>query len=139
MPDRQNIDCSQLDVGYEFPPAEFHFEQATVVAYIRAVGEDSSLYKEVNLVPPMAVAAFAMKALAENMGLSEGSVHVTQELEFKETVNITDNLISRSKVSRKQVRGGFHLLNIDLGVFNQNQKQVLTGRMGFILPQKVGK
>lgn len=139
MSDRQKIDCSQLEVGYEFPPASFCFEQSAIAAYIRVVEEDSRLYNDSNLVPPLAVAAFAMKVLAENMGLSEGSVHVTQELEFKETVSAGDNLISRSRVSRKQVRGGFHLLNIDLSVFNQNQKQVLAGRMGFILPQKTGK
>jgi hypothetical protein len=40
-------------------------------------------------------------------------------------------------VSRKVDRGGLRLMNTDITVTNQNQEQVLTGKVGFVLPERL--
>ena len=51
---------------------------------------------------------------------------------------VNDTLVSYARVNRKQSRGKFHMLTIDLNVFNQKQKLVLAGKTSFIIPQPDG-
>ena len=84
----------------------------------------------------MAIAAYAMAVLSQGISLPPGTIHVSQELEFIDTVSVNDSLTSHARVGRKQSRGKFHLLAIDLNVFNQNQQAVLAGKTTFILPEQ---
>lgn len=133
-PKQQKIKYSQLEAGYEFPPSSYKLASSIVATYLKAVGETSSLHQDTEIVPPMAVAAYAMAALLEGICLPPGAIHVSQELEFIGTVSINDTLTSYTKVSRKRDRGRFHVLTIDLNVFNQKQEAVLAGKTSFILP-----
>ncbi len=131
----QKIDYSELDVGYEFPKTTFNLTSAMVADYVAAVGETSSLYQDYKLVPPMAIAAFAMATLAKGLSLPSGAIHVSQEIEFLGTVSTSDIITSHARISRKQKRSVFHLLTIDFHAFNQDNKAILAGKTEFILPQ----
>jgi len=102
--------------------------------YLKAVEEESVIYRGTGLVPPMAVAALALKALADAISMPPGTVHVSQEFDFMATVNINDVLTSRARVNRVQERGKLHLVNVDINVTNQENRPVLSGKTGFILP-----
>ena len=134
MTEKQKVEFDQLEAGYEFPPSSYKLDASTVSTYLKAVDESSSLYQDTGLVPPMAIVASAMAALAECISMPPGAIHVSQELEFKDTVNISDSLTSNARVNRKQSRGKLHLLVVDLNISNENQKIVLTGQTSFILP-----
>ena len=136
MSEKQKIKYSQLEAGYEFPPSSYKLDTSIVSTYLKAVEDTSRLYQDNELVPPMVVAAYAMAALSQGICLPPGAIHVSQELEFIGTVSVNESLISCARVSRKQSRGKFHLLAIDLNVFNQNQKVVLAGKTSFILPEQ---
>ena len=136
MSDKPKIEYSQLEAGYEFSPSRYKLHASTVSTYLKAVEDESRLYQDTNLVPPTAVAAYAMTALADGICLPPGTIHVSQEFEFMDTVNVNDSLISYARVSQKQSRGKFQLLVIDFNIFNQNQKAVLAGKTSFILPEQ---
>jgi acyl dehydratase len=131
----QNVDYSKLEVGYEFPPTTFRLDSSLVADYIAAVGETSPVYRGSKLVPPMAIAAFAMAALSKGFSLQSGAIHVSQEMEFINTVSTGDIITSHAKVSRKQKRSIFHILTIDFHAVNQDDKAVLAGKTEFILPE----
>jgi acyl dehydratase len=105
-----------------------------VELYLNAVKESNDLYRVKGLVPPMAVTAYAMAALSKSISMPAGTIHVTQELDFLGLVKIGDTITCNSTVSRKQDRGGLHIMSTDIDVINQNQIKVLKGRVGFILP-----
>ncbi len=133
------VDYSQLEVGYEFSLSHYKLDSSSVSTYLKAVEDTSSLYRDTELVPPMAVAAYAMAAFIRGICLPPGTIHVSQEFEFIDTVSVGDTLISCARVSRKQSRGKFRLLAIELSVSNQRQKTVLAGKTSLMLPeQKVG-
>ena len=136
MSEEQKVKYSQLEAGYEFPPRSYKLDASIVSTYLKAVEDTSRLYQDTKLVPPTAVAAYALVALSQGIYLPPGTIHVSQALEFIDTVSVNDSLSSYAKVSRKQSRGKFCLLAIDLNVFNQNQKAVLTGKTTFILPEQ---
>ncbi len=131
----RKIDYDHLVVGYEFPPSSYKLDSSMVSTYLKAVEDTSRLYQDTELIPPMAIAAYAMVALSEGICLPPGTIHISQELEFIDTVSTNDTLTSYAKVSRKQGRGKFHLLTVNLNVFNQRQKAVLAGKTSFMLPQ----
>lgn len=135
MPKELKLEYNQLEVGYEFPASSYQLARSMVATYLEAVEETSNLYQDAELVPPMAIAAYAMAALSESICLPPGTIHVSQELEFTGTVSVKDTITSYARVSRKQSRGKFHLLTIDLNVLNQRQKAVLAGKTSFILPE----
>ncbi|MBI4180774.1 MAG: MaoC family dehydratase N-terminal domain-containing protein [Chloroflexi bacterium] len=135
MPEEPEITFSQLEVGYQFPPRRFQLDRVTVADYLKAVEDESRLYQDTDLVPPMAVAACALKALTEDVTLPPGTIHLSQELQFMAGVSVSDNLTNQARVSRQQRRGKLHLLDIKLNVFNQNQEKVLDGTSSFMLPE----
>ena len=134
MPDEQKIEYDQLEVGYEFLSGSYKLDYSIVSVYLKAVENGNSLYQAPGLVPPMAVAAYALKALSEGMALPPGTIHISQEFEFLNTVGLNDSLTSYARVSRKQTRGKLHLLTVELNVSNQNREAVLAGTTSFMMP-----
>ncbi len=124
-----------IEAGYEFPPASYKLDYSMVSAYLRAVGETNSLYQVTGLVPPMAVAAYAMTALSHSLSLPPGTIHVSQELEFMGTVSVGDTIVCNARVIRKQERGRLRLMTVGLDVLNQDGRKVLSGKTGFVLPE----
>jgi hypothetical protein len=137
MTQNSKIEFNQLCVGFEFPPQSYKLDSSMVLVYLKAVQESNDSYLSGSLVPPMFVSAYAMAALSRSISLPAGTVHVTQELDFLELVKTGDTITCASTVSRKQDRGGMHLMSTDIVVTNQRQEKVLTGRVGFILPDPV--
>ena len=135
MPEKQKVEYSQLEAGFEFPPSSYKLDSTMVATYLKAVEETSELYQDTSLVPPMAIAAHAMAALSEGICLPPGTIHVSQEFEFLDTASIDDTFTSYARVGKKQSRGKFNLLVVDLSVGNQDMKKVLTGKTSFILPE----
>ncbi len=131
---QERVPYSQLQVGYEFPPADIELDSATVAAYLEAVEDTSRLYKEAGLIPPMAVAARAMAALSRDVPLPPGAIHVSQEFEFRGPIGANDRIVSHASVVKRQDRGRFHLLTIGLDVTDGKGKSVLAGKIGFMLP-----
>jgi len=123
-----------LKAGQEFPPAAFQVDSATVADYLKAVEEDNVIYQNTGLVPPMALAALALKALINTISMPPGTIHVSQEFEFIDAINTRDTLTSQARVSRIQERGKLHLMTVDISVVNQEQKPVLAGKTSFVLP-----
>jgi hypothetical protein len=134
MAEQAKAEYNQLQVGFEFPAHSYQLEASAVALYLKAVGESSDFYRDSDLVPPMAVTAFAMASLAQGAAMPSGTIHVSQELDFLNLVKLGDTITCYSKVGRKLDRGGMHLMNTDITVVNQNQAKVLAGRVGFVLP-----
>jgi len=132
----RKTDYGQLEIGYDFPPASYQLDSSTVANYLRAVGETSNLYQDLEIVPPIAVAALAMAALSERMTLPAGAIHVSQELEFLSIVKTKDTITSYARVTRNQKRGKLHFLTIGLNACNNKQEAVLAGETSFILPEQ---
>jgi acyl dehydratase len=135
MTEQPKIEYYQLTAGFEFPPQSYVLDEAAVALYLEATQDTDILFQQEGLVPPMAVTAFAMSALSQSISMPSGTIHVSQELNFVKLVKVNDTITCLSKVSRKVERGGLRLMNTDITVINQNKETVLTGKVGFVLPE----
>ena len=136
MSDSNRIDYRKLETGYEFPSTGYRVDSSMVSAYLAAVGDDSDLYRDSDLVPPMAVAAYALSALSGTVSFRDGSVHVSQSVEFAGAITTSDTITSQATVARIQKRGKFHMLSMNLTARKDDNSVVFRGKTDFILPEQ---
>lgn len=99
------MDVTLVTAGYQFPETRFVLDADEVRAYRDAVGDTSPLYERCpSLVPPMAVAALALRHMLSVLELPPGAVHAGQELTFQRPVELGQELVCRAQVSQAAQR-----------------------------------
>ena len=96
----RNIDYGELITGYEFEPTSFRLDGESVMAYLDAVEDNNRIYEENRIVPPMAVAALSMTAMAAGLLRPPGAVHVSPDLHFLSMFSINGTFTSCARMSR---------------------------------------
>lgn len=134
----QKIDFSSLDVGFEFPPARFVIAEDWYESYAEAVGEDTELCHRTGLVSPMSVLALAMAEMSKNASLPEGSIHVSQTIEFHQALHLRDMVTATATVTQKIQSRRVNLLTVSLRLYNQKNEQVACAETEFILGYSYG-
>ena len=87
-----------------------------------------------NMCHPLAIAAYAMAALAKSLVLPPGSIHAAQELEFHKLVPVGTSISCRGRVAQKLSRGKLNMLVIEIEALDQCEEKVLSGKATLILP-----
>lgn len=108
------MDITALDPGQTICTRDAALTADLVERYVAAVQDDSRIYGEEGLVPPMAVAALVMAAAMEEMGLPAGAVHTGQELTFVRPVPVGSMVRCTAVVASNSVRRGTRFLALDL-------------------------
>jgi hypothetical protein len=128
------MDYAQLKSGYCFESTRIHFGRDEVDTYIQAVEDDSPIYKQNNVVPSMAIAAFALRELLSQLELLPGTVHAGQELNFSGPVGIDQTLTFDGTVAQNATRGGWRFLAVDLSITDSEATAMLSGRSMVMFP-----
>jgi len=123
------ISYEDLTPGYEFPPASYKLTSSFVSQYIKAVDSSGDEF-----VPPLAIAACAMSAMAESVSFPPGTIHASQELEFFKLVPVGTVINCQAKVVRKLARTMMRMLVLELNVLDENKERVQSGKATIILP-----
>jgi len=128
------VSYEELIPGYEFPAVSYELTSSLISKYLRAVDSLNELEVLRKFVPPLAIAAYAMAAMAGSLSLPPGSIHASQELEFFKLVPIGAVINCQAKVARKLTRGKLHMLVLELNVFDQSNEKVQSGKATVMLP-----
>src|SRR5918912_4405634 len=124
---------SDLTPGYAFPSTVLALDAPTVERYLRATQDDNAVYWRdgaVHLVPPQAVAALALRGIAQEVvALAPGSLHTGQELLFRRLVTVGERLSVQAHVTASSRRRGFVALAIDLAATDEGGESALMGSL----------
>ena len=126
-----------LEKGHEFPPASFDLSEEWVDAYVAAVEDEAIGALDGGFVPPMAVAALAIRALLENASLPPGTLHIGQELAFTAPVRRGETLTVAARIASRGKRAGWVLIAVELRVAGDDGT-VMTGRVTLSFPAAEG-
>lgn len=126
---KANTSYEELAPGYEFPNASYELTTSLVSKYLMAVESPQGEF-----VPPLAITAYAMAAMADSLSLPPGSIHASQELEFFKLVPFGTVINCQAKVARKLARGKLRMLELEINVFTRNGEMVQSGKATIILP-----
>jgi acyl dehydratase len=127
-----------LEKGHQFSATSFVLDEEAVARYVEAV-EDEALPRLAQAegkawVPPMAVAALALRSLMEEMVLPAGSIHVSQELEFVRAVEAGERITCRAWLSHRSQRSGWWVLTVEMEGADEAGQPVLAGRSTVMVP-----
>ena len=127
------ISIDQLAVGYEVPSTSYELSKSVIGKYLEAVGGQQHFLTE-GIVPPLAMAAYAMTALSQSFSVPKGAIHAAQELEFLKSVPIGTTISCSGKVVQKVQRGPLYLLVLEINALNQDKEKVLSGKATVAVP-----
>src|SRR5919204_2972494 len=123
---------SDLTPGYTFPSTVLALDAQTVERYLWATQDDNALYWHdgaVHLVPPLAVAALALRGIAQEVALAPGSLHTGQELLFRRLITVGERLTVQAHVTASSGRRGFVARAIDLAATDHSGENALLGSL----------
>jgi hypothetical protein len=104
---------TDLPAGYVFPSITLELTAERLRAYRGAVGDELSIYEDDSVAPPLAVAAFALGALLESVGLPPGSLHVNEGVEFRGAVPAGSRVQCEATLAQRSKRSGWIVSVID--------------------------
>ncbi len=128
------IKYEDITAGYEFPAASYELNAGIIAKYLEAVDNQDNSGSSPEFVPPLSIAAYAVKASSSSLSLPPGSIHAAQELVFLKPVPVGSVITCRGKVAKKVNRGKMRLLILELNVFDQDGEKVQEGKATIILP-----
>jgi acyl dehydratase len=128
-----------LEKGHQFSATSFVLDKETVARYLEAV-EDQALPRLAQAegkawVPPMAVAALALRSLMEEMTLPAGAIHGSQEFEFLRAVEVGERITCRAWLSHRSQRAGWWILAVGMKGTDESGGPALTGRLTVMVPR----
>lgn len=128
-----------LPKGHQMPPLTFELSPQWVREYVAAVEDEAINALDGGLVPPMAVAALAVRSLLEGAELPPGAIHLGQEMASVRPLRVGERLAVRARVASRGERQGWALMGIDLNVEDERRGPVITGRATLTMPAEEGK
>lgn len=117
------VELGQWIVGAEF-----------VAEYLGVVEDRTIIYRELDIVPPMSLAARAVGALVEKLALPPGTIHAAQELESRRLVMVGEQVTCRASVSKPRQRGGWAFVSADFTLSDTDGQAVLEGKSTVLIP-----
>lgn len=102
--------------------------------YLQAVGDESPLYAETGLVPPVALAAYALGNMLEELSIPPGAIHSRQEVETLEPVGIGQDLVTSVRVSRRARRRGLEFMTAGYAIQNDRHEDLSMGQSTILVP-----
>jgi len=103
--------------------------------YLDAVGDASSLYLETRLVPPLALAAYALGSLLEKLDLPPGTIHIIQEVETCGPISFGEVISGTARLGPSKRMGGRQFISVTFALANGRGQKVLNGATTVSVPE----
>ncbi len=124
----------ELPRGYRFPPVTYTLDPDWVAEYLSAVEDAATPALGAGLVPGMALATLAVRALLEQVRLPPGAVHLSQEVQLQRAVQAGERVTAEASIVSRGERQGWLLLTIEMAARDARGEPVMTGRATLGMP-----
>jgi acyl dehydratase len=99
-----------------------------VKQYLDAVGDTCPIYRESEVAPPIALAAYALGSLLRRLKLPPGAVHSIQEIEILSPVCFGEEISGIAHLERPRHRRGMGFITASFTLINDSGDNILTGK-----------
>jgi hypothetical protein len=130
---------ADLPRGHEIPVAGFQLGVDDTRRYLKAVEDGTGAYgggpDGPACVPPLAVAALALRAILEQVNLAAGALHTGQEVEFHRAVPVGSLLRPRARIAQRSEMRGAVISIVEFDVAEQGSADAaVVGRATVMMP-----
>jgi len=127
------IDFHAVATGDVLPAFTMSISADEVREYLRATGEDTAVWLEAGVVPPLAALALTLAALTDEMPLPAGVIHSGQEVDFVHAIPIEAEITGFAVIDRRSERAG--VLMTQLGFELHCEDEVAArGKITIVMP-----
>ena len=102
--------------------------------YLSSVRDSSTIYHELEVIPPMALAARAVGALLDKLSLPAGTIHASQELDCKRMAKQGEEISCVAVLSRPLQRGDWRFVSVDFTLKDAEQDTLITCKSTVLVP-----
>ena len=127
------LDFYDLRRGVELDTIALRMTAEEARAYLDATGEPSERWTDA--VPPLALGAFVIAALTEQLPLPPGAIHTGQEFEFLRTVAPGEPLEAHVRIAQQSERREMLIVAVEFEL-RATDAVVLRGRSTVIVPAR---
>jgi hypothetical protein len=125
------VSLASLPKGHEFAETPFELTPEWLADYRAAVEDQTNAHTD---VPPLALAAFAIRALLDQAALPMGAIHVSQELSFLNRAEMGAVVVARARVASRGKRQGWVLMGIEMTIDGGSGTSMMSGRATITFP-----
>jgi len=130
---------ADLPRGHEIPVAGFRLDADDTRRYLEAVEDRTGAYGEgpdgPAMVPPLAVAALALRAILAQVALPAGALHTGQEVDFRRPVPVGSLLRPRARVAQRSEMRGAVISVVEFDVAEEGSPDpAVVGRATVMMP-----
>lgn len=104
--------------------------------YLSAVGDANQEYYTHRLVPPLALAAYALGALLQRLGLPPGAIHSLQEVDTVQAVGFGEEINSTARIERPRKRGNLEFVSASYFLENSTGERVQSGKSTVLITRQ---
>ena len=133
-----------LDIEYLGSPSQpldlgwVSTDEKSVLAYLRAVGDELPHYQQLGLAPPLYVVALGLGQILQRTNLPSGAIHSLQEFELLEPVPMGREVGVKAWLDRQRARGGLRFLTFGLSAENVSGNPAMAIRTALLVPEQQG-
>lgn len=113
-----SMELGLLVRGQVLSDEELVISQDEVEDYLGAIRDTTKEYTSHQIVPPLALVAFALAQVMRMLSLPAGTIHTGQEANFSNGIKIGDLVRCKIEVEQNSARNGFRFLKLGLSVFD---------------------
>lgn len=106
----------------------------SVLAYLRAVGDELPIYRESGLAPPLYAVAVALGQILQRCSLPAGAIHSLQEYEQSRPIALGSRLSTAAWLDRQRERGGMRFLTFGVSAGDEEGRNVLAIKTTLLVP-----
>lgn len=131
------LDYAALAVGDTISDRTFLLDEDAVEKYVAAVRDESGVFdtsEDSPVVPPMAIAAFALRGVLQDLGIPNGTLHTGQEMKFLGAISVDGVLHCEAKIVQNAVRAGFRFIGVGMDVRSADNGRVMTAKSTIMVP-----
>ena len=102
--------------------------------YREVVYDQTGGVSPLDIFPATAIVAKVLAMALEVYALPSGTVHLAQQIESKNTVEVGDIVEVWGRPSRSIVRGNWRYQSIEFIALNENKTEILSGKTTVMVP-----
>lgn len=119
----------KIDLG------EWYITQEFLDDYLEVVEDQASIYRDTNVIPPVALASRILGLILNKLTLPPGTVHTSQEVISKHPIYVNQTVIGWAKRSRPIVKGTWTFISVDFHLYHLEQ-EIMQGKTTVVIPME---
>ena len=111
-------------------------DEQSVLAYLRAVGDELPHYQQLGLTPPLYVVALGLGQILQRASLPSGAIHSLQEFDLLEPLPMGRQVRVQAWLDRQRARGGLRFLTFGLSAESDSGRPAMAIRTTLLVPEQ---